>query len=344
MTNANTNIPRIVLGTMTFGTETTTTDGVSVVRVYGAENVGKFVEKFHSFGHIELDTARIYGNGDTEIVLSQLPTAHLKISTKVFPAFEGAHDEVNLPKTFRQSLDALKATKVDILYLHAPDYGTPIEVTLKAINDLYKDGLFERFGLSNYPAWRVALIYDHCKENGYVLPSVYQGSYNPISRLVVPELLPCLQHYNISFYAFNVVCGGLLSGKYKFDEEVPSDGGRFDSKLWSGNAFRGLYWNKLNFEGIQILEKAIKPHGISLLEASLRWMRHHSGLTVRDGIILGASSVTHLESNLTDLEKGPLPESIVVAFDEAWEHVKPTAANYFYPPKHSTLKMIKNAN
>ncbi|KAG0314322.1 hypothetical protein BGZ99_008213, partial [Dissophora globulifera] len=198
------------------------------------------------------------------------------------------------------------------------------------------------FGLSNYPAWQVALIYDHCKENGYVLPSVYQGNYNPIARSVVPELLPCLQHYNIAFNAFNVICGGLLTGKYKFEEEVDSEGGRFDSKLWSGSLFRSMYWSRLNFEGIEILEKAIKPHGISLLEASLRWMRHHSGLTARDGILLGASSVIHLESNLADLEKEPLPESVVVAFDEAWERVKPVTANYFFPPNQDSFKVVKN--
>ncbi|KAG0313713.1 hypothetical protein BGZ99_008612, partial [Dissophora globulifera] len=200
------------------------------------------------------------------------------------------------------------------------------------------------FGLSNHPAWKVASIYDHCKENGYVLPSVYQGNYNPIARAVVPELLPCLQHYGIAFNAFNVISAGLLSGKYKFEEEVDSEGGRFDSKLWSGSFFRGKYWNKLNFEGIQIIENAIKPHGITLLEASLRWMRHHSGLKAADGILLGASSVSHLESNLTDLEKGPLPESVVVAFDEAWEHVKPVTANYFFPPKQDSFKIIKNVN
>ncbi|KAI8596153.1 hypothetical protein EDD21DRAFT_422949 [Dissophora ornata] len=65
--NTNTNIPRIVLGTMTFGLENTTVEG-TVVRVRGAENVGQFVDKFHSFGHIEIDTARIYGSGDSELV------------------------------------------------------------------------------------------------------------------------------------------------------------------------------------------------------------------------------------------------------------------------------------
>ena len=73
-----------------------------------------------------------------------LPTAHLKIATKVWPGFPGAHEPEHLKKQFRQSLAALKMQKIDILYLHAPDYATPFRVTLKAIDDLYREGHFER--------------------------------------------------------------------------------------------------------------------------------------------------------------------------------------------------------
>lgn len=144
MTSTTTaNIPRVILGTMTFGLESTNAD-TSVVRIRGVENVAPFLTTFHAHGHIEIDTARIYCNGDTETVLSQLPTAHLKIATKVYPLAPGSHNKENLPKQFRESLKALNAEKVDILYLHAPDYSVPYEETVKAIDDLYKEGLFER--------------------------------------------------------------------------------------------------------------------------------------------------------------------------------------------------------
>ncbi|KAI1295063.1 hypothetical protein EDD11_008044 [Mortierella claussenii] len=266
----------------------------SVIRVRGAENVGMFVEKFHSFGHVEIDAARLYGGGDTKIVLSQLPTAHLKFSTKVFTGLADAFNAVNLPKQFRQSLDALRVDKADILYLHAPNRDTPIE-----------------YGLSNDPYWTVALVHEHCKQNGYVLPTVYQGMYNPIARSFDKELLPCLNYFNIGFYAYNIIGrGGLLTGRYKFESRERAIG------------------TKRNFEGIEILKKATEAHGVSLLEATFRWMRHHSGLEPKDGIILGASSVIHLEENLTDLEKGPLSEAVLEAFDQAWERVKPTSAYY----------------
>ena len=73
---------------------------------------------------------------------------------------------------------------VDIFYLHAPDRNTPFEVTMKGVNDLYKEGKFKRFGLSNFNAYEVAEIVTIAKANGYVLPTVYQGIYNAVERYV----------------------------------------------------------------------------------------------------------------------------------------------------------------
>lgn len=319
-------LPRIILGAGTFGLENSDTTS-SLVRVRGASNVAPFLEIFHAHGLIEVDTARVYL--DSENVLSELPTAHFKISTKVFPSFEGAFDAVELPKQFRTSLEALKANKVDILYLHRPDFATPLEVTAKAVNDLYKEGLFERFGLSNYPAWQVVLMYEICKQNGYVLPSVYQGLYNPIARAVQPELLPCLKHYNIGFNAYSPTGGGLLTGKYKFADAIE---GRYDPSTTYGKFFRERYWNSLNFDAIQILDKAAQANNITLLDATLRWMRHHSGLGAKDGIVLGASNVKHLKDNLAALEGAPLPQAMIDAFDEACEVAKPVSQPYFWAP------------
>lgn len=128
---------------MTFGLLETKPE-TSVIRVRGAENIHPFLETFAAYGHVEIDTARLYARGDTEVVLSQLPNAHLKLATKAFPFSDGAFSAKNLPKQFRESLEALKVPKVDLFYLHAPDFLTPFEETLKAVNDLYQEGLFDR--------------------------------------------------------------------------------------------------------------------------------------------------------------------------------------------------------
>ncbi|KAF9152002.1 hypothetical protein BGX21_005245 [Mortierella sp. AD011] len=324
MSGANT--PRIILGTMTFGLDSTS-EASSTVRVRGVENIKPFLDTFRAHGHNELDTARIYCGGDTETALGQLPLESFKVATKVWPTAPKSHDYEHLSKTLRESLTALKAQKIDIFYLHAPDYTTPFVETVKAVNELYREGLFERFGLSNYAAWQVTLIHQLCKQNGYVLPTVYQGMYNAITRDVVRELLPCLKALNIAFYAYNPIAGGLLSGKYNFEKDV--EGGRFDLNTGFGKIYRQRYWNTLFFDSVKATEKISKEHNLTVIETALRWMVHHSDLGPDDGIIIGASSMGHLEGNLKDLEKGPLPQEVVNALDEAWEHVKVACPSYF---------------
>ena len=119
-------------------------------------------------------------------------------------------------------------------YLHGPDRTTPYEETLKAVNELYKEGKFKRFGISNYMSWEVAEICEICKTNGYILPSAYQGIYNAIHRKVEPELFPCLRKFGIAFYEFNPLGGGLFTGRYRSLEEAVEPGSRFDPTKGQG--------------------------------------------------------------------------------------------------------------
>lgn len=83
-------------------------------------------------------------------------------------------------------------------------------------------------------------------------------------------------------------------------------------------------------KAIQDLKTTAESLGFSLVDATLRWMMHHSGLGPNDGIVMGASSVCHLKSNLDILAYGePLPEEMVKAFDVAWEYVQPACPSYF---------------
>ncbi|KAF9991704.1 Aflatoxin B1 aldehyde reductase member 2, partial [Entomortierella chlamydospora] len=144
MTKENTT-PRIILGTQSFAL-TTTNSKVSDFRVQGAENVKPFLDCLESFGVLELDTARVYCEGDTETVLGQVkgePLTRFEISTKVYPLQPGDHAPGPLVRHFYRSLEELKVPKVKIFYLHAPDFFTPFEVTLRAIDELYRDGLFD---------------------------------------------------------------------------------------------------------------------------------------------------------------------------------------------------------
>jgi len=231
----------------------------------------------------------------------------------------------------RNLLDCLLANlgvdKVDILYLHAPDHKTPIEDTLKAIDEFHKQGKFKELGLSNYAAWQVVDIIHICRNKGYVVPTVYQGLYNPITRQVEKELLPCLKKFNVRFYAYNVTCGGLLSGKHYDINKIPTDGSRFDNNT----PYQSRYWKESYFQALDKIRKACEQTGTKMIDAAHRYMIHHSQLDGKKGdkIILGVSKIEHLIANAEACLQGPLPVEVINAFDEGANLTMPHWFNYF---------------
>lgn len=217
-------------------------------------------------------------------------------------------------------------------YLHAPDHTTPYEDTLREVNNLYQQGYFNRFGISNYAAWEVAQISEICIRNGWKRPDVYQGVYNALHRGVEPELFPCLRHYGIAFYEFNPLAGGFLTDRYSRESWADEAGSRFDPSKTQGENYRKRYWNEAYFEALDVVRPVAKKLGLSTAEAALRWVSHHSLLKKEhgDAIIIGASSASQLEENLVNLEKGPLPEELLEAFDKGWEIVKGVSKPYFH--------------
>ena len=197
-------------------------------------------------------------------------------------------------------------------------------MTLKAVDELYKEGKFKRFGISNYFSWEVSELVTIAKANGWIQPTVYQGLYNCIHRIVEAELFPCLRKHGISFYLFNPVAGGILVGRYQDASGSDKPNSRFDPNTAQGKNYRARYFDPATFEAVKIIGEAASKEGLTLGECALRWLNHHSALKkdAGDAIIVGASSPKHLEENLADLEKGPLPNSVVQAIDRAWKTVK----------------------
>lgn len=130
------------------------------------------------------------------------------------------------------------------------------------------------------------------------------------------------------------MAGGLFSGKIK-SADIKPDEGRFGTRADRvGQMYRDRYFKQGTFNALKIIEEAAHQHNLTLLEIALRWVVHHSELNTRvkggnDGVIIGVSNFEQLESNLADLEKGPLPEEVVKALDEAWLTAKATAPTYF---------------
>ena len=152
---------------------------------------------------LHIDGAYFYRNESyysTKIPVISKAISKAKVSTKVCPMYKDLGlSAQGVKEQFAISLDRLQRDCVDILYLHWIDTKTDINETLRAINDLYLQRKFKRFGVSNFYSWQVSQIYYICKRNNYVLPTVYQGCYNPICRDIEAELLPCLRYTVITY-------------------------------------------------------------------------------------------------------------------------------------------------
>lgn len=322
---------KVVMGAMTFGAADNKDS-----RVTDLKDVKAILDTFQKFGHSEVDTARVYTSGTSEEFLGEIGWKErgLIMETKLYPTNSIKHTPEGIRDGLEKSLKALKTDKIELFYLHGPDRSTPWEVTFKATNDLHKEGQFNKLGISNYQSWEVAEIVVLCRMNGWIQPTVYQGLYNAIHRAVEPELFPCLRKFGISFYEYNPLGGGFFTGRYKQIDSEPEAGSRFDPVKGTGQAtnYRKRYWNEKYFEALGIVEEASKKHDIGVGEAALRWLNHHSLLKREygDAIIIGASSVAHIEENLVNLEKGSLPDDVVFALDKAWDVVRATVSVYWH--------------
>ena len=153
--------------------------------------------------------------------------------------------------------------------------------------------------------------------------------YSALQRAVEPELFPCLRHYGIAFYNFSPLGGGILTDRYHRDTTEHEAGSRFDPKRMQ--SARRQYWNDAYFDALDVIRPVAKELGMTTAEAALRWASHHSLMKREygDAVITGASGPAQLGENLTSLEKGPLPERMVKAFDEGWAIIKGVCGSYF---------------
>eukprot|EP01134_Creolimax_fragrantissima_P004311 CFRG4311T1 len=306
---------KVVLGTMSFPKHLSDQDTFSVF-----ENFKKMDPS-----NTEADTALIYGVEDK---LGKVGYPGLKMACKAHPANSSLSRE-NVKQQLTTSLESLRTKKCDIFYLHQPDHGVPILETLQGVDDCFKAGMFTRLGLSNYASWEVMDIYHLCKENGFVLPTVYQGLYNCVFRMVEPELLPALRYLGISFYAFNPLAGGILTGRYKFEDDP--DTGRFNKNSAWGVEYRKRYWSGAFFEQMDTFKNACAEANITPADAAIRWVVHHSQLKSEygDAIIIGGSCAAHIEQNTKACQMGPIPENVCSIIDTMNEILLPSCPRYF---------------
>lgn len=300
------------------------------------EESRKMLDVFKAYGGTEIDTAYMYGGGETEKYLGQLKNISNKFTyaTKANPWDGKGLGSQSVRDQLETSLQNLRQDDVEIFYLHAPDHETPLSETLQTVNEMYEEGKFRELGLSNYSSWLVAEAYNICKHNNWVKPTVYQGMYSALTRMVEKELIPCLRFYGMRFFAFSPLGGGFLTGKHKYDRLPKDETGRFFGEgSWVGR-YRDRYWKQEYFEAVEMIKRSLADtygeDAVPVAEAAFRWIYHHSALKPEygDGVIIGASSVRQLAENLELTKKGPLHDNVVSVMNGIWNSTSHLCPNY----------------
>lgn len=282
------------------------------------------------YGVVEIDSAELYGTNEADLGAVKAADQGFVLSTKNpggwFPG--SLVPAENLKAKTDTSLARLGVQQVDILYIHGPDASlTPADYA-HTFDELYKAGKFRRFGLSNYTPEQVRELHAYCKEQGLVLPTVYQGNYNAVSRAIDTTLFPLLRELGISFYAYSPIAGGFLTKSRKALEEG-TEGGRFavgENPL--NTMYRGFYLKPALLAGLGKWEELAKIEGVPQAELAYRWIYYHSALKPTehgDFVIVGASKVAQISQTMEGLKRGPLKPEVVKGIDEVWDLVKDEA-------------------
>lgn len=282
------------LGTMTFGAEADEVTSHSILDAYTAAG-GNFV-----------DTADVYSGGASEAIIGRWLAAHpteagqLVLATKGrFPLGTGPNDHGNSRRHLRSALDdslrRLGVEHIDLYQLHAWDALTPLEETLRFLDDAVTQGKIGYYGFSNFTGWQLTKATMLAERNGWTLPVTLQPQYNLLVRGIEHEIVPAALDFGIGLLPWSPLGGGWLSGKYRRD--VPPVG----STRLGENPERGMEaWEKRNsdertWQVLGTVTAIAEAYGVSPSQVALAWLGAQPAVT---SVILGARSVGQLSDNM----------------------------------------------
>ncbi|GAA3692872.1 aldo/keto reductase [Microlunatus aurantiacus] len=287
-------VSNLCLGTMTFGAES------------DVATSHQLLDTFLEAGGTLVDTADVYSAGvSEEIIGSWFGARPRDVTDRVVLATKGRFgmaDEPNglglsrrhLTRALDDSLRRLGVDRVDLYQVHAYDPWTPLEETVRTLDDFVRSGKISYWGLSNFTGWQLTKIVDTAVALGASRPVTLQPQYSLIVREIEWEIVPAAQDAGLGLLPWSPLGGGYLSGKYRRDERPTGD-----TRLGE-NPARGMEaWDRRGTDRtwriIDALTAVADRRGVSVAAAALAWVTDRPGVT---STILGARTVAQLEANL----------------------------------------------
>ncbi|NLS03917.1 aldo/keto reductase [Rhizobium sp. P32RR-XVIII] len=282
------------LGTMTFGAEA---DEAASHRL---------LDDYFAWGGNFIDTADVYSAGVSEEItgrwLKARPTEAKQavIATKGrFPMGDGPNDiglsRRHLHDALNASLKRLGVDYIDLYQMHAWDALTPIEETLRFLDDAVSAGKIGYYGFSNYVGWHIAKASEIAKAQGYTRPVTLQPQYNLLMRDIELEIVAACQDAGMGLLPWSPLAGGWLTGKYKRDQ-APTGATRLgENPKRGGEAYEARNAQDRTWAIIGAVEEIARARGVSMAQVALAWVATRPAVT---SVILGARTPEQLADNL----------------------------------------------
>ncbi|MFN3232834.1 MAG: aldo/keto reductase [Alphaproteobacteria bacterium] len=312
-----TRVPPLCLGTMTFGMQC------------DKETSFAIMDKAFEAGIDFFDTADGYplgGGADRAGRTEKIIGKWMKdrgVRDKVFlatkcrvPMGPTVNDQglsrFNIQRRVEDSLKRLKTDVIDLYQAHFFDPHTPIEETMRAYDDLVRDGKIRYVGCSNYPAWRLMDALSASERLGLARYETVQPRYNLLYRDIETELLPLCRDKDVGVIVYNPIAGGMLSGRYRAGQDV-EEGSRF-SLPQAGAVYQQRYWQEEKLQLITGLNEKAKAEGHSLASVAVSWVLRQKGIT---SAIIGASRPKQLDATIAGANL-TLSDELVALCDSIW--------------------------
>ena len=303
-------VSEICLGAMTFGGEA----GAGIWKAIGGLNqneVNSIIGKALDAGVNFIDTADVYSFGQSEQRVGQalkdigVPRKDVVIATKVFgemgpgPNDRGA-SRGHIMDSVYGSLERLQTDHIDLYQIHGNDTVTPIDETLRALDDLTRQGLVRYVGVSNWSAWKIAKALGRSEAAGYARFETLQAYYSIAGRDLERDLVPMLTEEKLGLMVWSPLAGGLLSGK--FGPGAPT----VEGARRTGFVFPPVNKDRA-WACVAAMREVGEAHGVSVARVALAWLLSKPHVM---SIIIGAKTVEQLDDNLAAVGLELTPDDI----------------------------------
>jgi aryl-alcohol dehydrogenase-like predicted oxidoreductase len=300
-------VSELCLGTMTFG-------GKGMWQAIGQlpqDEVNAIVKTSLDSGINFIDTANGYSEGLSESMLGEslkkLGISHqnVVIATKVRLRMGSGANQIGLSRlhimdSVNDSLQRLQLSHIDLLYIHGVDPITPIEETMRGLEDVVRSGKVRYIGISNHPAWMVVKANSYADKMGWTKFVASQNFYSVAGRDIEREIIPMALSENVSIMPWSPLAGGFLSGKYSRKLKIAGNNRRdsFD--------FPPLNKEKA-YDIIEVMEQIAGKHNVSVATVALNWVIIQPGIT---STIIGAKTLEQLNDNIKSVHLELTPDEV----------------------------------